>query len=427
MTNYHFFRLPGGLRVCVAEMPWLESVSAGVWAGVGGRHDPEPMSGLAHFAEHMVFQGTKRRTARRLNTDVESVGGSMDAYTSEDHTAFFVRGPAEHFDRFADVLLDLYRHSVFRVENVNKEREVISEEIAMYREQPQQHVEDLLCRAVWPDHALGRPIAGTEDSLRAIHATALRKHAARFYGSKNSVISVAGRITVDEVKKVLGALPGAELPEGAKPPAGNFKAKARREPVITADTRDIDQVSLALAFHAPGRRAAEAPALRLLNVLLGENTSSRLWAELRERRGLCYDAGSDITTLHETGLLHIYAGVDPDKLDRTMDVVCRELRKLAEKPVSAAALRAAVAYSTGSSRLSMESNSSQMTMMAECMLLHGRMLKAEDIHAKLRTVTPEEVRALAASIFQPGKLTIAMVGPKTDTAALRGRAAAALR
>ena len=414
MTNYQIFNLPSGTPVCVAEMPWMESVSTGIWAGVGGRHDPARLSGLAHFAEHMVFQGTKRRTARRLNREVESAGGSMDAYTSEDHTAFFVRGPGEQFAGFMDVLLDLYQNSIFDENTVKKERDVIAEEISMYREQPSQHVEDLLCRTVWPKHPLGQPIAGTEQSLERIRGDVLKSHANKYFGAGNSVITVAGRITTGEVRTALARLLPDGLPRDARPPCRTFKPAGRRTPSVVSEARDIDQVQLALAFHAPGRLDSTQPALRLLNVLLGENTSSRLWLELREKRGLCYDAGSDITALQETGLLHLYAGVDPDKFDKVLKVVFTELRRLATKAVSPSALRAAVDFSIASSRMAMESTSHQMTMMAESQLLYGRQIEMESVHRRLRAVTPEQVRRTAAAIFRPGRLTAAMVGPEID-------------
>lgn len=414
MTTYHRFELPSGTRVRIAEMPWMESVSAGVWAGVGGRHDPARLSGLAHFAEHMVFQGTPRRTARRLNTDVESVGGSMDAYTSEDHTAFYVRGPAEHFARFSDVLFDLYQNSLFDAGTVIKEREVIAEELAMYREQPNQHVEDLLCRTVWPKHPLGLPIAGTEKSLERIHSEALKTHAGKYFGAGNSVISIAGRVEAAQVRELFGKILPAGLPPDVRPPHKPFRLRAARRPSIVSETRDLDQVQLAMAFHAPSRNSSALPALRLLNVILGENTSSRLWSELREKRGLCYDSGSDITSLEETGLLHLYAGVDPDKLGRVLDIIFKTLRNLAEKAVSPAALRAAAEYAIGSSRMAMESTSHQMTMMAESELFHGRVISLEAMHARLRAVTAEQIRRTAAAIFRPGRLTVALVGPETS-------------
>ena len=414
MTQYHLFKLPQGTPVCVAEMPWMESVSTGIWNGVGGRHDPMRLTGLAHFAEHMVFQGTKRRSARRLNRDVEGHGGSMDAYTSEDHTAFFVRGPGCNFARYMDVLLDLYQHSVFDRAVVKKERDVIAEEISMYREQPSQHVEDLLCRTVWPRHPLGMPIAGTEQTIDRIGAEAIKAHAHKYFGSGNTVISVAGRITEEEVRKVLTRLLPDDLPADSRPAHRPFHLTPRRTPAVVSEARDIDQVQLALAFHAPGRFDRSQPALRLLNVLLGENTSSRLWIELREKRGLCYDAGSDLTALQETGLLHLYAGIDPDKIEQVLKVVFNELKRLAEKPVTVSALRAAVDFSIHASRMALESTSHQMTMMAESALLYDRMIDLEQVHRKLQAVTPEQVRRIAATIFRPGRLTAAMVGPEID-------------
>lgn len=418
MIKHQILRLSTGERVGVTEMPWTESVSLGVWAGVGGRHDPEPRSGLAHFVEHMVFKGTKRRSARRLNSDVESVGGNMDAYTSEDHTCFYVRGPVEHFSRFADVLFDLYQHSIFTGEDVRKEREVIAEEIAMYREQPQQHVEDLLCRTVWPKHPLGRPIAGTEESLKAITTPALRQHAASYFGRKNTVISVAGRVEAAEVRELLEKVIARGLPEGRRPATRLFKPGTGR-PRIAAETRDIDQVQLTMAFHAPGRGTEHTHALRLLSVLLGENTSSRLWAELRERRGLCYDTSSDVTSLQDTGLLHIFAGIDPENVMETLKVIFRELRRFTDKPVSRTALKAACEFSIGSGRLASESPASQMTTMGECLLFYNRYITSAEYYAKLRAVTPEEIQAVARQVFRPSRLNIALVGPETDLARIR--------
>jgi predicted Zn-dependent peptidase len=426
MTKYQQFHLPSGTPVCVAEMPWMESVSTGIWAAVGGRHDPVRLTGLAHFVEHMVFQGTSRRTARRLNREVESAGGSMDAYTSEDHTAFFVRGPGENFGGFMDVLLDLYQNSIFDPNVIVKERDVIAEEISMYREQPSQHVEDLLCRNVWPQHPLGQPIAGTEQTIGRIEAGVLMTHAAKYFGARNSVISVAGRITAEEVEKVLTRLLPDGLPRDVRPTHRPFAIPRRRLPTVVSETRDIDQVQLALAFHAPGRLDPIQPALRLLNVMLGENTSSRLWSELREKRGLCYDAGSDLTALQETGLIHIYAGIDPDKYPQVLKVIFTELHRLATKAVSPATLRAAVDFSIASGRMALESTSHQMTMMAECLLLYGRPIELEAVHRRLRAVTPERVRRIAAAIFRPGRLTAATVGPEIDPQQIT-HAAAALR
>lgn len=400
-------------------MPWMESVSLGIWTGVGGRHDPASMSGLAHFAEHMVFKGTKRRSARQLNRDVESVGGSMDAYTSEDHTSFFIRGPAERLPNFADVLLDLYRHSRFLATDVKREREVISEEIAMYREQPAQQVEDLLWRTAWPSHPLGRPIAGTDESLANITSTALKLHAQSWFGSRNTVFSAAGRVTLEEVKEAIESSAVDSLAPGRKPPLRAFKPKPRRDTAVICENRDIDQVQLAVAIHAPGRHSPDAPTLRLLNVLLGENTSSRLWSSLREDLGLCYDVGSDITSLHDTGLLHIFAGVDPDKLERALKTLRSELLSLAAKPVSRRTLSEALEYTTASIRMALETPSSHMTSMAECLLFHGRWIPIDDYYRRLEAVTPEAIHALAKSLFQPGNLTLALVGPvpNPDTAA----------
>lgn len=282
----------------------------------------------------------------------------------------------------------------------------------MYKEQPQQQVEELLWRAAWLDHPLGRPIAGTVDSLQRIHARALREHAGLWFGRRNTIISVAGRIEPQEAKKLLEKLLGHGLHAGRRPRSRPFALKKpARKPGVLVEKREIDQVQLALAIRAPGRMSEHAPVLRLLNVLLGENTSSRLWARLREDHGLCYDVGSDLTTLHETGLLHIFAGVDPDKLGRSLTVIMRELSRLVEKGVTARALKGAVEYAIGSSRMAMEAPGAQMTGMAECLLFYGRWIPINDHYKLLRAVTAQQIHTLARSMFQPGLMTAAFVGP----------------
>lgn len=416
MTQYQQFHLPCGTPVCVAEMPWMESVSTGLWAAVGGRHDPARYAGLAHFAEHMLFQGTKHRSARRLNREVERAGGTMDAFTSEDHTAFFIRGPGEHFPGFMEVLLDLFLHSKIESYAVEKERDVIGEEISMYREQPSQHVEDLLCRTLWPKHALGNPIAGYERTIKHITKSEIESHVNRFLGAGNTVISVAGKVTVEQVRKTMARLLPEGLPGARRAPFRPFRLPPRRTPAVISEKRELDQVQLAVAFHSPGRHDPSQYALRLLNVIIGENTSSRLWVELREKRGLCYDSGSDITALQDTGVMHLYAGVDPEKIDEALKVIFRELRVLKEKAVSPSALKAAMEFTLSASRMGMESTSNQMTMMAESLLLYGKQLDQERIQRKIRAVTPEQVRKVAETLFRPGRLTVAMVGPEYDHA-----------
>ncbi len=401
-----------GAKLAVAEMPWMESISLGIYVGIGSRHDPARLSGLAHFAEHLFFKGTKKRNARQLSLDIESVGGSADAFTSEEHTCFYLRGPAEEFPHFAEVLVDMFLGSTFPLEEVEREREVISEEISMYQEQPGSRAEDLLCRTMWPEHPLGRPISGDEASLRRIRRADLLDHAASFYGQKNTVLALAGRIETEEAVRTLNQVLGRRLPSGRKPAVRrNPRQHFGRGPKMAIDRRETEQTQLALACHGPGRDKANAHALKLLNVLVGENTSSRLWHELREKRGWCYQIDSDVTPLSDTGLFQVFAGVDPANLDRAAKLIWKELRHFAERPVPKSELDRAVAYTIGSGRLSLESTASQMMWIGESLLFHGSMITIEEAHRRLKRITPEQLQRLAAQLFRPENLGLAVVGP----------------
>ena len=409
-------KLTNGVPVAIMEMPAMESVSVGVFVNVGSRHDPAAQSGLAHFAEHLFFKGTKTRTARQLSLATETLGGSADAFTSEEHTCFYLRGPAEDFDHFAEVLLDMFLHSTFPADEVEREREVISEEISMYLEQPASRAEDMLCHVMWPKHPLGRPISGDEASLRRISRKHLIDHTVQHYGQKNIVLAVAGKIDTSKVTTTLNKLLGKKLRPGKKPahhpsPRRHFGNGPRFE----IETRAIEQTQLALAFHAPGRNhKSSIETMKLLNVIAGENTSSRLWNEVREKRGWCYQIDTDPTTLSDTGLFQIYAGVDPDNAEKALRVIWRELRRLAEKAVSKQELARAISYTIGSGRLGLENSANYMMWIGESLLFHGEVTDIHRAHDRLRKVTAQQIQALAADVFQLKNFGMALVGPNAS-------------
>jgi predicted Zn-dependent peptidase len=413
-TEYQTSELPNGLRAAVAEMPFMESVTLGIWAGIGSRHESDAESGIAHFVEHMVFKGTKNRTARQLTTEVEAAGGSIEAYTMADQTCYYIKGPAETFPRFLDVLADLYQNAVFPEEDVDREREVIHEEIVMYREQPNHHIEDLLGMAAWPDSPLGRPITGSEDSITAIDGDDMRNFVAQNYTGSRSVAAVAGRITASEVLPMLESMLGS-LPAGVpvKTPVQTSSA-----PRVLYDQRDSEQVHLALGFPCWGRFDRRHDALRLLHVLLGGSMSSRLWQKLREDRGLCYEVQADVLTLDDIGLFQIYAGVDANNVQETLRLVLAELRDLVDNGPTENELREACQYAIGTQRMALESTSSQMMWAGESLLSYGRVIDPADARKALTAVTTEAVANAARECFTHQNLAAAFVGKTKNPTAI---------
>ncbi|MEM7146832.1 MAG: pitrilysin family protein [Verrucomicrobiota bacterium] len=415
-TDYRLTQLPNGATIATASMPHMESVSIGVWSAVGARHETARQKGIAHFTEHLLFKGTQKRSARRLITDVESVGGSVNAFTTHDHTCYYAKGPATKLNRLTDVLLDMYRCSTFPEPEINREREVIEEEIVMYREQPSQHVDDLLGATCWNKHPLGDLITGTPNSIARLHRPDFVNFTSRFYQARNTTIAVAGKIDHDNVvQRLAPAL--ADMPHGQKPRFKKFEAsKSFRGPRIHIETRPIEQTHLALAFHACHRRDPDRFALKVLNVILGENMSSRLFQQVREKRGFCYEINSTVHLLEDTGIWQLYAGLDTAKTIRALEIIWKELRRIATNPPSNKEVREAREYTIARSRVALESTSQQMMWTGESTLTFQEIVEPQSAWNQINRVTPEKIQKLAAKIFRPRRLSIALISPSLTQA-----------
>ncbi len=406
---YHLTTLPNGLRVATAEMPHMASVCVGLWAAVGGRHENARLNGAAHFLEHLLFKGTKRRTARRITGEVEAVGGYLDAFTAEDHTCYFAKAEAGRLAQLGDVLADLYQHSRLPAVEVERERGVIREEILMYQDQPAQVAEELLAAAVWPRHPLGRPLAGTLESVSSLKRDELLGFWRAGYHGRSTVLAVAGRVTHQEVlAKVAPAL--AAMPAGRVPRYSRWKLPAAT-PRAVVDRRDTEQAQLVLGFVAPGRRDPDRFATRLLNALLGEKADSRLFQTLRERRGLCYSVQSEFSTLADTGLLTISVGLDARHLRSALTLIRREIDRLCGQPPGVRETREARDYLIGQHRLGLESTTNQMMWLGESLLGHDRIVLPADVEEAFTRLTPADVQAAAKACLHRGFRALVAVGP----------------
>jgi len=414
---YRITHLDNGLTLATAEMPHMLTISLGLWVRAGSRYEPAPLNGVCHFIEHLLFKGTKTRSAREISQAIEGIGGSINAFTSEETTCFHARAGRRHFEQMLDVLMDMLLASRFDPLDIDKEREVIKEEIAMYLDEPQHHVQELLNATVWPHHPLGRPITGTEPTLDAM----ARPHLFRFlkdnYVAGRCIITAAGRLSqrqlVRGVSRYVPRFPLAPSPGFA--PAHTDQ----QSPRMCLFRKDTEQTQIALAIRTCSRHDERRYPLRLLNTILGENMSSRLFQVVREDRGLAYSIYSTPSFFEDTGDLVISSGLDTDNLPKTLRLVLRELRRLVETPPGVAELRRARDYLIGQIDLGLESTETQMNWLGEQLTGYGRIFSPAAIKRRLQAVTPGQIRSVAREFFRPDRITLALVSPLKTERGLR--------
>ena len=413
---YHLTRLQNGLTIATAEMPHMASVAVGLWVGIGGRYEPERLSGTAHFIEHLMFKGTSRRSAKEISEAVEGVGGYLNAFTTEENTCFHARAHASRFEELLDVLVDMFVHSRFAPADITKERAVIKEEIAMYRDQPAQYVHDLLHESLWPNHPLGRALTGTKKSLDGIKRTDLLEFFRDHYVAPNTLLVVAGPLRHAGVVRAVRKFAGAFSP--GKKPVLIPVVEEQAAPVVRVHVKKVEQTQLALGVRICSRHDERRHALRVLNALVGESMSSRLFQILREDKGLVYNVYSSCDFLEDTGALTVSAGLEHDDLEKSLRLVLRELRRFTETPVPAAELRRARDYLIGQMELSLEGTENQMNWVGESLLDHGKIIPPSATRERLARVTAAEIRNVARDFFRPERLTLAVISPLAQRAAL---------
>ncbi|MDB6065084.1 MAG: Peptidase domain protein [Pedosphaera sp.] len=410
---YQVTHLKGGLTIATAEMPHMSSVSLGLWVGVGGRYEAAEVNGVCHFIEHLLFKGTERRSARQISQDVEGIGGYLNAFTSEEMTCYHSKARHDRFDELLDVLTDMFLNSRFDRVDIDKERSVIKEELAMYLDQPQHQVQEILNEALWPRQPLGRPLTGTEATLDFLTRPRLVDYQRNNYVANRTVFAAAGRLKHKQVVKAVARMEG-RFPQGKCPnftPADGDQSR----PGVRLFTKATEQTQLALGIRTCSRHDERRFALRLLNTMLGENMSSRLFQVIREDRGLAYSIYSSLGLFDDVGTLTISAGLDTDNLTKTLKLVVRELSVLRETLPSAAELRRARDYVIGQIELGLESTDNQMMWLGEQLVSYGKVISPEDIKQRISEVKANQIRAVARDFFRPERLSLALVSPlKSD-------------
>jgi len=410
--------LGNGVRVATMSMPATFSVSLGLFLGVGSRYEREEESGISHFIEHMSFKGTKRRpSVQEITEAIESVGGVMNASTSPEYTAYWVKVPRPHLDLALDILVDILRDPLFDPTEMEKERQVIIEELHMVHDMPDEWVGVLFHRAMWPDHPLGRDTGGSEETVRRLTREDLLRFCARSYAPHRLVVGVAGDVKHDEVvervagylgdwsaDEDLGFLPVSPLPKG---------------PHVNVEARDTQQVQLLLGVRGVSRRSRDRFAVGILSVILGQGMSSRLSLEIRERLGLAYSVGCFASYLTDTGAVMVSAGVAPENGPRAIQAILGELKRIQDEPVPDGELNRAKEYTKGRLMLRMEDTFANASWVGQQEVLDHRILTLEQVLKEIDAVRGEDIQRLARELFRPERLVLAAVGPKADPERLR--------
>jgi predicted Zn-dependent peptidase len=401
--------LKNGATVVTSRDPGAESVAVGIWVGVGGRHEKASLSGASHFLEHMLFKGTEKRTALAISQEIEGRGGYLNAFTQEESTCYYARLPYECLPQAFDVLVDMYLNAVIKADDFNRERDVILEEIKMYQDLPQHVVQEKLQEVMYQGHPLGLPLSGEEQSLRRMDRDTLLNYKARAYVPGATVFAFSGRLEheacVASVEKAVG---GMRKARGLEYKPVDAAVPQQRLSLLK---REINQVHAVLGFRVFGRHDDRRFALRVLNGLLGENMSSRLFQSVRERRGLCYSIQSGYQLFGETGMFTVSAGFDTQRAAAALELTAKEIRRVLDKKVGAGELKRTKDYLLGSFRLGLEGTGNQMMFLGESLVNYGRVVHPKETIAALQSVTADDVQRVANEVFEPARMTLSLVVP----------------
>ena len=406
---FHSTTLASGIRVVSERIPSVRSVAVGAWLDTGSRDERPEDSGISHFIEHMVFKGTERRRTHHIAQRMEAVGGYLNAFTSKEYTCYYARALDEHLQRALDVVLDLVMHPVLPEKEVEKEKEVVVEEMKMYEDAPEDLIFDKYEEILYPHHALGRPVLGVPETVRSFTRERLCEHIDTHYAPNRLVVAVAGNVDHATVVRYVERLT-AGLSRSPKPicrePANGYTPEER------AEHRPIQQAHLVVGTRALGLDDPRRTILNILNTVLGGGMSSRLSQNIREKYGYCYNIYSFANMLSDTGDVGVYMGTDAGKVERSRKLILRELDKLVQKPVSPRSLSQAKNQLKGSLMLGLESMSNRMMRLGRIELAFGRYFTLDEVIDSIDEVTAADLQDLAAELFHPARLSTVAILPE---------------
>jgi len=403
--SVHVSQLDNGLRIVTDHLPHVETVTAGVWVDVGSRHETARQNGLSHMLEHMAFKGTEKRSAREIAEVIENAGGYLNAYTSREHTTYYARLLKDDLALGVDVLSDILQHSIFDQGELDRERGVIIQEIGQAYDTPDDIVFDLMQGAAYPDQAIGRPILGTTELVNGFNREDLSTYMADHYKAEQMVISAAGNLDHDEfVAMVEEKFSGLE--HARQTPKENIAYKGGEK----KEERDLEQVNLLLGLQGVSFDDPDFYPAQMMSMILGGGMSSRLFQEVRERRGLVYSIYSFMQSFVDGGCFAIHAGTSADQVGELIPVVADEVRKMTDRVSTQEVDRARTQLKAGM-LMSLESTTSRMEQLGRQMLIFGKHIPHEEILAKLDNVDAVAVMRYMDRMLNTGKLSLSAVGP----------------
>jgi len=404
-------KLPNGVAVLTEHMPGLRSVTVGIWVRRGSRHESPELNGICHFIEHSVFKGTRRRSAREIAVESDQLGGHLDAYTTHEMTGFATKVADTSLSQAVDLLADIVGNPRFDQEDLEREQMVILEEMKMVEDTPDELLGELFNAAYFPNHPLGRPIEGTKETVPTFdHRTTLAFHAREFSYS-NLVVAAAGNVEHARLLELVGAaFDGCEGVAAKRLQPRIERSPRPAAPILVEQKGELEQAHLIIATPWPSALGDDRYEASLLASVMGGGTSSRLWQKIREERGLAYSVGAGGNAFSDIGVFTIYAGTSPSQLDEVLDLSMNELRQVVRESVSKEELRIARDQAVSSILLGLESSSARAGTLARQEIIHGRRISPEEVIEKIRSVTPEQLKAVAQRYFKSETLALGALG-----------------
>jgi predicted Zn-dependent peptidase len=402
--------LKNGVRIISERSEHLKSVSLGIWIGAGSRDENAASSGISHFIEHMVFKGTKRRSGIQIAKEFDAIGGLSNAFTGKEYTCYHARVLGSHFEACTDLLGDIVLNPIFDPADLERERQVVLQEISMVEDTPDDMIHELLSRSFWPGHPLGLSVLGSDETVSAIDRDGMLRHMGHAYVPGTILVTAAGNVNHDELVARFSPLFESLHPGQCLPPRSNPEPHG----AVSCYEKDLEQVHICIGGCAPSQKNDNRFACSIFNTILGGNMSSRLFQEIRENRGLAYSVFSFVASYQDAGLVGVYAATDPGQVNDLLCTLKAEIRKLCDGELSRADLDAAREYLIGSMHLSAESPDHLMSRLAKNEFLFGHPVTCDEVESRLRKVGIDDVVQAASDAFLWHPVSLVTLGPFTD-------------
>ncbi|MBA3887589.1 MAG: insulinase family protein [Acidobacteria bacterium] len=399
--------LENGLRLTTEAMPHVRSVTIGVWLMRGSRHESDDRSGIAHFVEHMLFKGTDRRSAEDLAQAIDSIGGQVDAFTAKEYAGYYIKVLDEHLPLAVELLADIVLRPAFAADEIEREKKVILEEIKMVEDTPDDLVHEVFTQHFWEGHPLGRPILGSRETVESFAAGSLHDYFRKAYVAGHMIVAAAGNLEHARVRELLEGAFGALAAEGEPLEA----AAPTVVPKIITRTKELEQSHICLGTDSYRQDHPDRYVTYILNTVLGGSMSSRLFQNVREKRGLAYSVFSGLSAYRDAGNLMVYAGCASEAVGEVVDLCVQELRGLKARPVEEPELRRAKDHLKGSLMLSLENTASRMSHLARQEIYFDRFFGLDETLAGVEQVTSADIQRVATALFSNGSLAVTVLGP----------------